>query len=64
MKIQISKENNTFKKNYYRLEIITEEQLSQVDYKTIIDSIENIAEVLDPVIEKEIKLEQALKNNK
>ncbi len=58
MKIQISKERNKYSDNYYALDIQVSKPLTKENYHDIIDSLEKISAIVDPLIDAEFKLKQ------
>lgn len=58
-KINIEKTRNKYHGNYYSFEIETLKRISDADYKTIITSFDNVAKILDPIIDKEIEDKKA-----
>lgn len=63
MTIELKKERNVYNGSYYRVEIKSQRRFSKQDYSTLIDVIEKISDVVDPIIDKEIeKKEKSGKN--
>lgn len=55
MELKIEKNKGDFQRTNYRLSINSQISITKDNYKTIIDAIEAISEIIDPLIEEENK---------